>query len=108
QAVDQQTNFLILFDENASEDLRQVALIQHFTDPKSSFKLQMGDCLTIDQVDYPITYVGRLVNQQLSAIGHVVLNFAPVDAQPMQNSIYLKCTLPIIQVGSRLIYKMGE
>ncbi|MCO6543241.1 MAG: hypothetical protein J6584_04690 [Lactobacillus sp.] len=108
QAVDEQTNFLLLFDESASEDLQQVAIIQHFLTSRNQFKLDKHAQLIIDQTLYPINFVGDLVNSQLSTIGHAVLAFDKCPAEPLPNSIYLDGPLPKLHLGSKIVYQMGD
>ena len=99
---------IILFGPQATDALRDVAVIQQFADKSALEKLviKAGDQLTIDDETFEMTYVGQLANSNLKAIGHVTLLFQAVPAdKPMQNAIYLKSThRPTFKVGTTLTY----
>ena len=99
---------IILFGPQATDALRDVAVIQQFADKSALEKLVIkeGDQLTIDDETFEMTYVGQLANSNLKAIGHVTLLFQAVPAdKPMQNAIYLKPTHRItFNVGTTLTY----
>lgn len=107
QALDPKDALIILFGESATEALRDVAVIQQFTDAKAQAQLamQVGDRVQVDATTYAVTHVGVLANTNLQTIGHVSLIFAPVPEQPMENALYLDSTTkPHLQVGSTITY----
>ena len=107
-ALSSRDPMIILFGPEATDALRDVAVIQQFDDPAalSQFSIQAGDRLTIDGTAFTMTYVGQLAISNLKAIGHVTLLFQDVPAEkPMQNAIYLKPTQrPAFRVGTTLTY----
>lgn len=98
---------VILFDESATDALRDVAVIQRFDDAQAQAALtvQAGDQLKIDSQSYRILRVGSLANSNLQHIGHVSLYFRELPDTPMENALYLEpYQKPSVQVGSVLTY----
>lgn len=111
-ALSSKDPMIILFGPQATDALRDVAVIQQFADPASlaQFSIQAGDRITIDETTFTMTYVGQLAISNLKAIGHVTLLFQDVPAdKPMQNAIYLKPThRPTFKVGTTLLYETQD
>ncbi|UQS81726.1 PTS glucitol/sorbitol transporter subunit IIA [Bombilactobacillus folatiphilus] len=99
-------DFLILFDEEVTDDLRTVSVIQELTAAqKQEFALKMGDQIVIDGQSYLIQALGEQVNQQLQTLGHTVLYFTQrPDSLPI-NGVYLDGVVPKIQIGSEIQYQ---
>ncbi|WP_281164241.1 PTS glucitol/sorbitol transporter subunit IIA [Liquorilactobacillus sicerae] len=106
EAVSPGDPLLILFDETASQQLRRVSIVQRFISANDNgFHLQAGDQLLIDDQGYQVIHVGKLVENNMDAIGHATLFFEPVPKQPQHNGIYLTpYQLPQIKVGSLIRY----
>ncbi len=106
EALSPDDPLLILFDETASQQLRRVSIVQRFiSSTDHGFHLQIGDQLRIDDQDYQVSHVGKLVENNMNAIGHATLFFEPVPKQPQHNGIYLTpYQLPKIKVGSLISY----
>ena len=106
EAISANDPLLILFDETASQQLRRVSIGQRFIAPtEASFTLATGDQLMIDDQQYRVTHVGKLVANNMEAVGHATLFFEPVPKQPQHNGIYLEpYQLPKIKVGSLIRY----
>lgn len=106
EAISAKDPLLILFDETASQQLRRVSIVQRFIAPaEASFTLATGDQLMIDNQQYRVTHVGKLVANNMEAVGHATLFFEPVPKQPQHNGIYLEpYHLPKIKVGSLIRY----
>lgn len=101
---------VILFGDDATESLRDVAVIQHFQDESAQAQLMLhaGDQLQIDDQTYQIARVGVLANRNLQTIGHVSLFFTPIPEQPLENALYLTpTTKPNISVGSKFTYRIN-
>lgn len=93
EAISNNENMVILFNETANEKLSRVAVIQKFDKetPVSSFICKKDDTVTIDGETYIVLHVGRMVADNMHAIGHCVLFF--VDKLPektLHNAIYLQ------------------
>ncbi len=96
--------FLILFEKDAAPMLRQVAVLQQFTD-RTPVTLQAGQQIKIGDQEYTITFVGPVVNENLATIGHTVLVFDDVPAEPRHNGVYLTPKqVPQIKPGMTIIY----
>lgn len=109
QALEDQDPMVILFDETASETLRQVAVIQQFDDETAQQQLELhaGDELVIDDQHLPIDAVGSLVNENLQTIGHVTLVFSDAGPADLHNAIYFRGQpKPNFRVGTQLIYRL--
>jgi len=105
-AVDPEEPILVLFDETATDDLKQIAIIQKFDASVGSLSLTVGSKLTIDDQMYTVAYAGELVAANLTSIGHATLYFKDVPAKPMANGVYLTPNqLPTIKVGSQITYQ---
>ncbi|MEY8662085.1 PTS glucitol/sorbitol transporter subunit IIA [Ligilactobacillus faecis] len=108
EAISDKEPMLILFDESASERLREVSVIQRFeNDATKNYDLQVGSKIQIDAKEYTVKYLGELVESNLTSIGHTVFNFKELPSKEhlQENVIYLEPhVLPQIKVGSQIIY----
>ncbi|KRL04789.1 PTS glucitol/sorbitol transporter subunit IIA [Liquorilactobacillus oeni] len=106
EAVSENDNLLILFDETASTQLRRVSVVQRFTEPQNNgYQFQAKHQLSIDDQVYEITHVGQLVQSNMEMIGHATLFFEEVPEKTQHNGIYLKpYKMPKIHVGSVIKY----
>jgi len=105
-AIDPEEPILVLFDESATDSLKQIAVVQKFDAPVTSLSLTVGSKLMIDDQTYTVAYAGELVDANLTSIGHATLYFKPVPAKPMANGIYVTPNqLPMIKVGSKISYQ---
>lgn len=108
EAISAKEPMLILFDETASERLREVSVIQRFAnDAVKNYDLQVGSKIQIDAQEYTVKYLGELVESNLTSIGHTVLNFKELPSKEhlQENVIYLEPhVMPQIKVGSQIIY----
>ncbi|MFD1318617.1 PTS glucitol/sorbitol transporter subunit IIA [Loigolactobacillus zhaoyuanensis] len=108
-ALETNDPLVILFDQTATPELQDIAVIQKFTDPTVMQQLTLaeGDVITIDTHTYTIAYVGDVANQNLQTIGHITLLFAPLPASDrLGNGIYLTNTVkPEFHVGTKISYE---
>lgn len=111
EALAPEERVVILFGENANDDLKKVSVIQNFEDEDAlkSLVLKKGDTVTIDGTTYLINYVGSLVNSNLRALQHVSLFFTKTPKKPMSNAVYLECdekdALPDFRVNDEIVYE---
>ncbi|ALV21716.1 MAG: PTS glucitol/sorbitol transporter subunit IIA [Carnobacterium sp.] len=105
-AITQKDPIIILFGEQATEDLRTVSIIQSFEKDKERVDLKPGQTITFDEQVYTILEVGALANENLNTIGHVTLNFSEVpEEDKLASGIYLEpFTLPKVAVGTTIHY----
>ncbi|GAW64685.1 glucitol sorbitol PTS, EIIA [Ligilactobacillus acidipiscis DSM 15836] len=90
-ADSKEDGLIILFDETASDKLRDVSLIHEvLPDFEQKYELKVGQKVSFDQQEYEITYLGPLVESNLMSIGHTIFDFHQVPDRPRANAIYLK------------------
>ncbi|MFS7002080.1 PTS glucitol/sorbitol transporter subunit IIA [Carnobacterium maltaromaticum] len=108
QAISEQDPIIILFGEEATEDIRQVSVIQAFEDGREMIELKKGQTIKFDNQSYTIEAVGSLAVDNLNSIGHITLSFTEVPAEDMLgNGIYLSPQeLPTISVGTKISYEV--
>lgn len=105
-AISKKEPIVILFNESATDDLRQVSVIQSFEKGKEIVSPKTGDELVIDDQTFKIDFAGELVSSNFESVGHATLFFMEVPEHPQPNGIYLTPhVLPTFKVGSTIIYK---
>lgn len=104
-AINEKEPILVLFNESATENLKQISIIQQ-VEPDITFNLTNGDRIDIDGTPYSIQYVGNLANSNLNHLGHTVLLFAEVPENDIiENALYLSPhSLPTIKNNSIITY----
>ncbi|MCH4056644.1 MAG: PTS glucitol/sorbitol transporter subunit IIA [Lactobacillaceae bacterium] len=112
QALTDGDEMVILFNQTASEALREVAVIQEFVTPEDQAKitLAVNDRVTIDGHDYVISRVGKLVNDNLESIGHVTLVFGEAGPSGLQNALHFdnQGVKPAFKIGTEIIYHFAQ
>jgi PTS system glucitol/sorbitol-specific IIA component len=108
EAISPTDPLVILFDEDATVALKQIALLQEFEseDAMSQLTLVPGDQLAIDDQVYHVEYVGEVANDNLQTIGHATLLFTPVpETDRLGNGVYLTPYVkPDFKVGTTITY----
>ncbi|WP_155286237.1 PTS glucitol/sorbitol transporter subunit IIA [Lacticaseibacillus zhaodongensis] len=104
---------VILFGEKATPELRDVCVIQEFTDPAAQKKMHVrpGDHIYINDIKYRVAGVGGLTDANLEQIAHATLIFkaVPDDDDVMGNAIYLTpFAKPIFEVGTTIRYDLAD
>ncbi|MFC6169330.1 PTS glucitol/sorbitol transporter subunit IIA [Loigolactobacillus jiayinensis] len=111
-AIETNDPLVILFDQEATPELQDIAVIQKFSMPTQMKQLTLaeGDIITIDEHAYTIAYVGDVANQNLQTIGHITLLFAPLPASDrLGNGVYLTNTVkPAFHVGTIIRYETDD
>jgi glucitol/sorbitol PTS system EIIA component len=112
QTIEPENEMVLLFGDNVSPDLVEVSVIQKFDQqiPLDNFVFSTGDTITIDKKTYVASYVGSMVENNIKALGHVVLLFTTLNSEkPLANAIYLTSStsqsLPVFNVDDRIIYE---
>nr|WP_034553319.1 PTS glucitol/sorbitol transporter subunit IIA [Carnobacterium funditum] len=105
-AISKKDPIIILFGEQATEDLRSVSIIQSFKEDQSRVELKPGYSVFFDDQEYTILEVGSLANENLNTIGHVTLDFSEVPSEDrLASGVYLKpFKLPKIEIGTIIHY----
>ncbi|MER2181213.1 MAG: PTS glucitol/sorbitol transporter subunit IIA [Desemzia incerta] len=108
-AISKRDPLIILFGEQATEELRKVSVIQSKVSEDHLIELKTGGIIAFGEQEYEILDVGSLANTNLNSIGHVTLNFAqPPEAKEdrIENGVYLTpFELPELSVGLEITYK---
>lgn len=108
EAISKSEPILILFDETASDRLKEVSLIQRFeNDAVANYDLKVGSPIKIGEQEYQVKYLGGLVKSNLTSIGHTVLNFKELPAKEhlQDNVLYLEPhVMPVVTEGTEIIY----
>jgi glucitol/sorbitol PTS system EIIA component len=95
-------NILVLFGNDAPEELREFAVIHDGT--KLMANIEVGDAVQFSEKKYHILAVGEVSNANLANLGHLVLKFNGETVPEMPGDVCLENEeLPEIQVGSKLI-----
>lgn len=104
-AIHPKDPLIILFDESATEALKNVSVIQKFEE-QTLREIKVGDVLSFDEQEYTITQVGPLANDNLQAMGHVTVVFKEVgENDEMANALYVEpFILPKIKEGTVITY----
>lgn len=93
EAISDNENVVILFNETATPHLKKVSVIQKFeqTSAINSFILKKDDSITINGQTYLVLFVGSLVKINMRSMGHATLIFTDeLPEEPMKNAIYLE------------------
>lgn len=111
EAVSDNENVVILFNETATPHLKQVSVIQKFEQDSNinSFLLKKDDSITINGQTYLVLFIGSLVKVNMRSMGHATLIFTDeVPEEPMKNAIYLEKAddEPIVKftVGDEIVF----
>ncbi len=115
QAIDPRENIIIMFGNNATDELMNVSVIQEFDKDNSldNFIFEKGDQVKINDHLYKALGAGRLVADDMKEMGHVTLVFIDqVPEQLMKNAIYPQKsdeeTIPNFKVNDEIEYIHGE
>lgn len=105
QAISEKDPMIILFGEEATESIAEVAVLQTWNKAEE-VTLKDGDALEFGSEHYQIDFVGKLANENLNSIGHVTLIFEDVpDEDKLANGLYLTPhQLPNLTVGETITY----
>ncbi|WP_017470372.1 PTS glucitol/sorbitol transporter subunit IIA [Amphibacillus jilinensis] len=88
-------NMLILFGDDAPDELRDFSLSINVNEIYQSFVV--GDRLILGDASYEITAIGDAVETNLSALGHITLNFNGATEAELPGTLYLE-NKPIVNV----------
>lgn len=94
-----EANMLILFGMEAPIDLADYCY--KISNKDLSGSIQVGGRLVIDGVDYPITAVGSVVEQNLSALGHITISFDGSTEGTLPGTLHVSTAIsPVVQLNS--------
>lgn len=105
-AISKKDPLIILFGEEATEELRKVSVIHTVQTEANQIDLDQAQTVSFDDQVYTIEEVGSLANKNFNSIGHVTLNFSEAPDEKdhrIENAIYLAPhTLPVLKVGTKI------
>ncbi|MGY4689589.1 PTS glucitol/sorbitol transporter subunit IIA [Salibacterium sp. K-3] len=81
-------NILILFNESATDDLKEISVIHN--GKEVSGRIEEGDEFVIDDTPYKILFVGSKVNETMDDLGHATLQFNGERESDMPGTICLE------------------
>ncbi|NQL65701.1 PTS glucitol/sorbitol transporter subunit IIA [Streptococcus suis] len=94
-----EANMLILFGMEAPADLADYCY--KISNKDLSGSIQVGGRLVIDGVEYPITAVGSVVEQNLSALGHITISFDGSTEGTLPGTLHVSTAIsPVVQLNS--------
>ena len=94
-----EANILILFGMEAPEDLAEYCY--KISNKDLSGPIQVGGRLVIDGVEYPITAVGSVVEQNLAALGHITIALDGSRKGSLPGTLHVStATSPVVQLNS--------
>lgn len=94
-------NMFVTFKDNAPQELENYCYIH--SENNLVKEILTDDVLSINNVDYKITSVGELVNQNLSELGHITFKFTGEKDGAIGGTLYLeKKEIAPIGVGTIL------
>jgi PTS system glucitol/sorbitol-specific IIA component len=95
-------NILVLFGNEAPEELREFAVIHDGAVLIAN--IEVGDSIQLSGKTYHILAIGEVSNSNLANLGHLVLKFNGETVPEMPGDVCLEnAELPEIQIGSKLI-----
>ncbi|MGX6961936.1 PTS glucitol/sorbitol transporter subunit IIA [Vagococcus xieshaowenii] len=105
-AVSSKDNMIILFDETATDDIKNVAVIHQPINQEVTYQLSVGTTIKFGEQCYAIEEMGERVNGSLTMMGHATLLFKErSDEDLLPNALYLSpYNLPEIKTGMSLIF----
>ena len=92
---------LILFNESAPKDLRDIAVSHTVVSLEGT--IEAGDILSFDDQSYEITFVGGKVNETVSELGHCTIAFNGADHADLPGTMCVEGkAMPTIIVSTKL------
>ena len=99
---------LVFFAVDAPEELRETALVHDCTDEPAA-PVEIGDIIRLDRHSFPVLAVGRVANENLKNLGHLVLKFNGLTEAEMEGDVTLPAMpVPDLGIGSTLLIEDGE
>ena len=98
-------NILVLFGEQAPEELAEFAVLH---DGKTlNGTLKVGDVVTLGEERYSILAVGEVANQNLANLGHLVLKFNGEHEPEMPGDVCVEAK-PLPEIEPGLLIRINE
>ena len=96
QNMIQDANMLILFGEEAPEDLAEYCFKIDNKDLLGS--IQKGGKLVVDSEEYLITAVGNVVEKNLTGLGHITISFDASEEGSLPGTLHVAAEKEVVIV----------
>lgn len=93
-------NMIILFNTNVPEDLAEISVLHTIGILKED--VQIGDIINIENIEYKITGIGSVANENLRELGHCTLVFDGAKEPNLPGIINLEGKVPEIRKGDTI------
>ena len=101
QNMIQDANMLILFGEEAPEDLAEYCFKSDNKDLLGS--IQKGGKLVVDSEEYLITAVGNVVEKNLTGLGHITISFDASEEGSLPGTLHVAAEKEVVIVQGTTI-----
>ena len=101
QNMIQDANMLILFGEEAPEDLAEYCFKIDNKDLLGS--IQKGGKLVVDSEEYLITAVGNVVEKNLTGLGHITISFDASEEGSLPGTLHVAAEKEVVIVHGTTI-----
>ena len=101
QNMIQDANMLILFGEEAPEDLAEYCFKIDNKDLLGS--IQKGGKLVVDSEEYLITAVGNVVEKNLTGLGHITISFDASEEASLPGTLHVAAEKEVVIVQGTTI-----
>ena len=101
QNMIQDVNMLILFGEEAPEDLAEYCFKIDNKDLLGS--IQKGGKLVVDSEEYLITAVGNVVEKNLTGLGHITISFDASEEGSLPGTLHVAAEKEVVIVQGTTI-----
>ncbi|MDY4761634.1 PTS glucitol/sorbitol transporter subunit IIA [Streptococcus thoraltensis] len=92
-------NMLILFGKGAPSDLAEFCFT--INNKELAGTIQTGGTVYIDELAFPITFVGELVEKNLQNLGHITISFDGSTAGTLPGTLHVSAkSLPKLSIGT--------
>ncbi|WP_113713350.1 PTS glucitol/sorbitol transporter subunit IIA [Priestia endophytica] len=99
-----QEKMIILFNDSAPDDLRDVSVVHKRCPLEEDIKI--GDELVIDNQSFKVTFVGDKVNETMRDLGHSTITFDGSSKSEMPGMICVEAKeIPAITSSSQLMFR---
>lgn len=100
-------NMLIIFNESAPKDLRDIAVVHKAVQLEGV--IEAGDELSFDGQTYEITFVGDKVNETVNELGHCTIAFNGADQADLPGTLCVENKeMPKIDVSTTIMFKKAR
>ncbi|WP_170960169.1 PTS glucitol/sorbitol transporter subunit IIA [Priestia megaterium] len=99
-----QEKMMILFNESAPSDLRDVSIVHKRCSLEEDIKV--GDELVIDNKSFKVTFVGNKANETMRDLGHSTVTFDGSSEAEMPGMICVEeKDIPKISTSTQLVFR---